>query len=200
MFNVISLALQTHIQKVLTEYLKVYFTYISDYRYDPDFSKSSIFIYSEFPKVTLKYPSIVLGTISGDGLLRTIGNRNFSQFYGDRIVGSNSYSNVLCGIVRGGGNNLNIDIHIITNTGSEARLLKDYVEGFFSISGIEALQSENIAIKNIRLLNGSTTIIGNEIIRVETLQLSVYTEWRETIWDIPLISGISSIGISSSIY
>lgn len=197
MFGIISTALQTHVQKTLVTGLKDFFSQVSDFTYDTNSASTAIHILVEFPKRTVKYPTIVLGTIAGDPLQRTIGSQEFRSFRGTRVVSGLTLSNCICGYVSGGGHRVSIPIFIFSNTGSESRILKDYITMFFSVVYKKYLAQSGIHLVDITLNSGTNVLIGNEYIRVESMNVNFYTEWREVIYDVPLISHISSIGIST---
>lgn len=199
MSGVISTSLQTQIQKTLVDVFRDFFSKRDDFEYSTNPAESTVNIYSEFPKRTFKLPSIIVNHISGNPLMTTIGDRTFQVIRGERIVNGITLQNAICGYRHGGGHELEIEILITANNAAELRTLKDYSATALSVIYKKYLESKNISIESMRVGKDSTVVVGTSLIHASTLSLKVYTEWRETIYNVPLISKILNIGITTSI-
>lgn len=197
MFGVTSIALQTHIQKTLVEGLQYFFSTRSDFKYNEDSKSTGISIYGEYPQRLVRYPAVVIGNISGDLLLRTIGSRTFREIRGQRIVSGLTIPNALCGYILGGGHRVSVSVEVAANTAAERRVVSDYLANAMHLYLKDWLPEHGLHLINISKGRGKDVLIGNQYIRWDELVFNFYTEWRERIYDVPLITKLNSVGIST---
>lgn len=70
---------------------------------------------------------------------------------------------------------------------------------YLSVVGRRYLESKNVNLLDISLDATDQIEYGNNIVFRQVLTATIYTEWTETIYDIPMIEGITITGISESI-
>ena len=196
MSDIISTSLQTHIQKTLVQGLKAFFTSYPQYAFSESFAQTKILITAEYPAKMLKYPHVVVGSITGDPLVRTIGRQVHEVIRGTRIINGLTITNAVCGVSIGGGHYVSVPILIAALTTAERRLLKDIVSVFLNALYKDYLAQNGMHISSISLAGGREVAIGNQYVYWDELAIKFYTEWREVMYDLPLISKAQIDGIT----
>lgn len=199
MERILSTALESYVQNTLITSLKEYFSYIPEYSYDVDPAKTSISIVGEGAKVSVLYPAVVVSGISGDLLKRCIGDEVNQVFYGDRLVNGMWIPHCVCGYRTGGAQVLDITVHVIGRTSAMVRAVRDYVAMFFRVVYYNNLKQRNITLQGLQAMSPSTRTVGNDLFFIEPIQIRVFTEWKEIIYDVPLITGVNFTGLSITV-
>ena len=198
-YGIISVALETHIQKTLVGAFKSFFKTKDDFPYDDDPALTRLHILGDYGKRSVRYPCILIGQISGDPMIRTFGTQRQETLTGTRTIDDIEVPNVVCGYVRGGGHKVSIPIYFLSMSQAEIRIMKDYTNTYLSIIGRDYLQSKNINLISLQASAMDAIVLGNEIVKRSLITATMFTEWYETIYDVDLISDVNVIGISETI-
>jgi hypothetical protein len=192
--------IQTGTQKIVIQQLKEHFKECSTYLYSDSFATTEIGISLSFPKRMVKYPHIFVGDVTGPALLRTIGGEFQYVMRGERIISGVTISNAVCGVVFGGGFHVTVPIFVAGQTSYDRRIVIDEITMAIRRFRINELAAEGLHLRDIRLGSASEEEIGNEYIYMDTLDLDFYTEWKQVVFDTPLISRIDGLSISCSTF
>jgi hypothetical protein len=141
--------------------LRVAFSNLEQFRWDPDEQKSKINIYDDFPLIGLKYPSVVVQLGGGPGLLRGIGDEVASVDGSDVSIDGLSYTRQ-SSITYSGNMRQTVNLRVSARSSYERALIADWIDLFLRHFAVEQFQKEGVFIEDIQFGAGVPRLVGSD--------------------------------------
>ena len=185
-------SLATMVQSRIILFLRAYFKGLRAHpQYKNSICESEISILGDFPRKQIKFPAIVVSVPSSGNLFnKVIGNKELYTPIYETVNGNK----VLKGYSVGGTfNNINVNIAIASESTAERRNLLDYVSMLLRTFGHENLRTYNIHVTGISLGGGREEYLNGlaDPIYYDTINLTLTTQWVQTIYNVDLIEDIN---------
>ena len=185
-------SLATMVQSRVILFLRDYFKKLGSHpQYKNSICESEISILGDFPRKQIKFPAIVVSMPSSGNIFnKVIGNRDLYT----PIYETENGKKVLKGYTVGGTfNNVVLNIAIASESTAERRNLLDFLSLLMRTFGYEHLKTYNIHITGISLGGGREEYLNGlpDPIYYDTINLTVTTQWVQTIYNVDLIKDIN---------
>lgn len=181
--------LSTLIQSSTINFLRSYFKALKTdtVSYAPNITRQDIAILGDFPRKQVKYPSIVVSIPDTANLYqKLIGRDLYKPLYKLDANGKK----ILVGYEVGGIFTSMFNISVACESTAERRDLLDYIAIVLRAIAPQYLHKNHIDISNIQLTGVREELIGNDLVYWDTLSISVHTEWKQIIHNLPLVTEV----------
>ena len=154
--------------------------------YDQDIIATNIQVEGEFPRRQVSYPLVVVSTMnrSQDLMNKLIGRELYTPIYDKTSKKKIGYS--MAGTFTTG-----FSISVASESTAERRDLLDLIVMLYRTIGSDYLKKFRVNITGMSYGSGRTELLANDLIYFDTLNLTVQTEWKQVIQNIPLITSIN---------
>lgn len=153
--------------------------------YDRDIIATNIQVEGEFPRRQVSYPLVVVSTMnrSQDLMNKLIGRELYTPLYDKTSKKKIGYS--MAGTFTTG-----FSISVASESTAERRDLLDLIVMLYRTIGSDYLKKFRVNITGMSYGSGRTELLANDLIYYDTLNITVQTEWKQVIQNIPLITSI----------
>lgn len=153
--------------------------------YDRDIIATNIQVEGEFPRRQVSYPLVVVSTMnrSQDLMNKLIGRELYTPLYDKTSKRKIGYS--MAGTFTTG-----FSISVASESTAERRDLLDLIVMLYRTIGSDYLKKFRVNITGMSYGSGRTELLANDLIYYDTLNITVQTEWKQVIQNIPLITSI----------
>lgn len=183
--------LATLIQSATITFLRDYFKALKtvDLKYSPNIARQDIAILGEFPRKQIKYPVIVVSIPKlGDLYQRVIGRELYKPLY---TINKDTEKKNLSGYEVGGVFSSGFDINVACESTGERRTLLDFLAIIMRTIAPSHLHQKHIDIASIKIGAGREELIGNDLIYWDVLNIGVQTEWKQIVYNLPLVTDVN---------
>jgi hypothetical protein len=190
-FATSKIGLTSFIQDTNITFLRQYFKTMKPMNtqnpiYDQDIIATNIQVEGEFPRRQVSYPLVVVSTMnrSQDLMNKLIGRELYTPLYDKTSKKKIGYS--MAGTFTTG-----FSISVASESTAERRDLLDLIVMLYRTIGSDYLKKFRVNITGMSYGSGRTELLANDLIYFDTLNLTVQTEWKQVIQNIPLITSIN---------
>lgn len=189
-FMTSKIGLTSFIQDTNITFLRQYFKSMKPMNtqnpsYDRDIIATNIQVEGEFPRRQVSYPLVVVSTMnrSQDLMNKLIGRELYTPLYDKTSKKKIGYS--MAGTFTTG-----FSISVASESTAERRDLLDLIVMLYRTIGSDYLKKFRVNITGMSYGSGRTELLANDLIYYDTLNITVQTEWKQVIQNIPLITSI----------
>lgn len=189
-FMTSKIGLTSFIQDTNITFLRQYFKSMKPMNtqnpsYDQDIIATNIQVEGEFPRRQVSYPLVVVSTMnrSQDLMNKLIGRELYTAIYDKTSKKKIGYS--MAGTFTTG-----FSISVASESTAERRDLLDLIVMLYRTIGSDYLKKFRVNITGMSYGSGRTELLANDLIYYDTLNITVQTEWKQVIQNIPLITKI----------
>lgn len=188
------------IKQTIVEILRRSFNTNPDYRWSSDISQAGITIYTAFPLQRIKYPAIVVTSVTGDALLRTMNDEVIEEERTDVSIDGITHG-MISSINYSGGFRFTVNIDVAAEESIRRDEILDWVLMYLRVLFKDKLVQEGIHVSGMRVLGERQVLVGTDYVYFQGIGLEVYSEWRH---DIPVdvvetLQGISMMNFPYSV-
>ena len=189
-FMTSKIGLTSFIQDTNITFLRQYFKSMKPMNtqnpsYDQDIIATNIQVEGEFPRRQVSYPLVVVSTMnrSQDLMNKLIGRELYTAIYDKTSKKKIGYS--MAGTFTTG-----FSISVASESTAERRDLLDLIVMLYRTIGSDYLKKFRVNTTGMSYGSGRTELLANDLIYYDTLNITVQTEWKQVIQNIPLITKI----------
>ena len=189
-FMTSKIGLTSFIQDTNITFLRQYFKSMKPMNtqnpsYDRDIIATNIQVEGEFPRRQVSYPLVVVSTMnrSQDLMNKLIGRELYTAIYDKTSKRKIGYS--MAGTFTTG-----FSISVASESTAERRDLLDLIVMLYRTIGSDYLKKFRVNITGMSYGSGRTEVLANDLVYFDTLNLTVQTEWKQVIQNVPLITSI----------
>ena len=189
-FMTSKIGLTSFIQDTNITFLRQYFKSMKPMNtqnpsYDRDIIATNIQVEGEFPRRQVSYPLVVVSTMnrSQDLMNKLIGRELYTAIYDKTSKRKIGYS--MAGTFTSG-----FSISVASESTAERRDLLDLIVMLYRTIGSDYLKKFRVNITGMSYGSGRTEVLANDLVYFDTLNLTVQTEWKQVIQNVPLITSI----------
>ncbi len=174
--------IKEYIKKTIIAVLRYAFHYNDDYKFLPDLAMTKITIVKHWPYRAIKLPIIVIGTATGDGLIRTMQDELLRE---DQLGISGPTDGVTydgtSGYHYGGGFRITVTVDVAAEDTITREKIIDFVIMYLRYHYISNLQSYGLQLVDMRLTGEHQRLVGDDYVYFDGITVEYYTEWRDEV-------------------